>query len=93
MNRSVSESIEERLYECFEKIADDYNGELIFPLNQSGIVRELFGEACANELLEVCYQKWLETHEDKYEETSEKAKQAKGYWVLDNGVLLWRNEE
>ena len=89
----MNKSIEERLYECFEKVANDENGKLIVPLNQSGIVRELFGETCADEFLEGCYQKWLETHEDKYEETSENAKQAKGYWLLDNGVLLWRNEE
>lgn len=89
----MSQSIDERLYKCFEKIANEENGKLIYPLNQSGLVADLFGNACVSEFLEECYQKWLETHEDKYEEISENAKQAKRHWALDDGVLHWRNEE
>lgn len=89
----MSQSIEERLYKCFEKIANEENGKLIYPLNQSGLVADLFGNACASEFLEECYRKWLETHVDKYEETHKNSERGKGHWVLDDGVLYWRNEE
>ena len=89
----MNQSIEERLYKCFEKIANEENGKLIYPLNQSGLVADLFGNACASEFLEECYQKWLETHVDKYEETHKNSERGKGHWVLDDGVLHWRNEE
>ena len=84
---------EERIYKCFEKIADEENGKLIYPLNQSGLIAEFFGNACVSEFLDKCYQKWLVNHKDKYIEANAKVKQEKGRWALDDGVLHWRNEE
>lgn len=84
---------EERIYKCFEKIADEENGKLIYPLNQSGLIAEFFGNACVSEFLDECYQKWLVNHKDKYIEANAKVKQEKGRWALDDGVLHWRNEE
>lgn len=89
----MSQSIEERLYKCFEKIANEENGKLIYPLNQSGLVADLFGNACASEFLEECYQRWLVNHKDKYIEANAKAKRANGHWTFDDGILYWKSEE
>ena len=89
----MNQSIEERIYKCFEKIANEENGKLCIPLNRSGLIAEFFGNACVSEFLDECYERWLETHVDKYEETHKNSERGKGRWVLDDGVLHWWNEE
>lgn len=89
----MNQSIEERIYKCFEKIANEENGKLCIPLNRSGLIAEFFGNACVSEFLDECYERWLVDHQDKYIETNEKVKQKNGRWVLDDGVLHWWNEE
>lgn len=61
-------SIEERLYNCFTKIFDKYNGKLKIPLDCSGIVYDTAGYECSDEFLSEMYQRWLnEGNQDKNE--------------------------
>lgn len=61
-------SIEERLYNCFKKIFDKYNGKLKIPLDCSGIVYDTAGYECSDEFLSEMYQRWLnEGNQDKDE--------------------------
>ena len=48
-------NIEERLYNCFKKIFDKYNGKLKIPLDCSGIVYDTAGYECSDEFLSEMY--------------------------------------
>lgn len=53
-------SIEDRLYDCFKKIFDEYNGKLSVSLNNSSLVYDLSGLTCSDEFLDEMYKRWLD---------------------------------
>jgi hypothetical protein len=52
-------NIEERLYMCFKKAFEEYDGRLKVPLDQSSIVYDVAGCYCADEFEDEMYQRWL----------------------------------
>lgn len=83
------DDLKQRIYKCFETVADRYNGEIIYPLKQSALVHEEFGMILASEFLDECYTEWLKNHNDNYPEVYENSKRAKGHWEYKDGILKW----
>lgn len=49
----------ERVYKCYKKVFDEENGNLIVPMNRSGIISEMVGFELFGEFIEEMYQRWL----------------------------------